>query len=222
MGRLISVPRTEGGIGWGETKPAVEAHAGVRTSGPERAWRLSLAVGVLGLLALLFGSLALLWPDMTAPRLALLFGAYTLLNGVILISTVADETVQEHLRTGSLLAGFASLPVGMMTLLRPHITGLTLVVLAGTWAVVTGLVEITAATTGLLEAPLGRRRRVRTAQGLLTVVSVASMATGLVALTRPDAGAVALATVLGTYALVAGSVLLGAAWQLRDDIPWSR
>ncbi|MGZ4521511.1 MAG: HdeD family acid-resistance protein [Mycobacteriaceae bacterium] len=223
MGRLISLPQTAGGIGCGQSKPAVDAHASGRTSGPKTAGRLTVAVGVRGVLALLFGFLALLWPGITAPRLALVFGAYALLNGVVLIGTLADETVQESLRWGHLLAGFASLLVGLMALLWPHITGLTLALLAGTWAVVVGLVETAAATTGLLEAPLaGRRRRVRAAVGLLAVVGIASMDAGLMTLMRPDAGAVPLATVLGTYALIAGSVLLAAAWQLRDVISWSR
>lgn len=222
MGRLIFLPHASGDTGWGETTPAVDLDAGLRTAEPARA-RWALVVGGRGVLALLFGVLALLWPDVTVPRLALLFGAYALLSGTALISTLTAETADEPLRWGNLLAGFAGLLVGLMTLLWPHITGLILVLLAGTWAVLTGLLELTATTTALLEAPVvGRRRRARTAVGLLAVVGISSMATGLVVLMRPDAGAVALGTVLGVYALIAGAVLLAAGWQSRDVVPSGR
>ena len=39
---------------------------------------------------------------------------------------------------------------------------------------------------------------------------------GVIMLLRPDIGALALAAVLGVYALLAGVALLWAAWQVRN------
>lgn len=218
MGRLIALPQRSGGIARSSTRHAARTQADGRTFRPRRAHLLPVAVGGRGALALLFGLLILTRHDITVSRLALVFGSYVLLGGIALISTLTEETVPEALRWGHLLTGFASLLAGLMTLLWTHINGFTLAILAATWAVLTGLVELTASTTSLLETPVaGQRRRVRTGMGMLAIAGIPAMAVGLVLLTRPDVGVGALATVLGIYAVIAGAALLAAAWHLLDD-----
>jgi hypothetical protein len=45
-------------------------------------WSLALR----GVLAIIFGSLAWVWPEITLPSLVLLFGAYLLVDGILLLS----------------------------------------------------------------------------------------------------------------------------------------
>jgi uncharacterized membrane protein HdeD (DUF308 family) len=45
---------------------------------------------------------------------------------------------------------------------------------------------------------------------------VLSIIAGVIIFARPGIGALALATVLAVYALVAGATLLAAAWQVRS------
>lgn len=180
---------------------------------------LSTALALRGLVALLFGVLTLLWPKATTVlALALAFGAYAVVDGAGRVgSALRHEAGQERLRAEPLLAGFAGLLAGLMTLLWPQITGLALVMLVGAWAIITGLFEVTGVVTGLLEVPSALRpRAARTGHSLLGVAGIISVVAGMVVLLRPDSGAAALATVLGIYAVITGVVLLAAAWALRN------
>jgi uncharacterized membrane protein HdeD (DUF308 family) len=210
MAGRISPPSRGSGVRWGAPGSSFGgAAAGRHGRGGTRliaGRRLSRTLALRGVLALLFGVSALLWPDVTVLALALLFGAYALVDGAGMIGGVLTrEVVQERPRRAYLLAGFAGLLAGVMSLLWPQITVLVLVTLAGLWAVVTGALEVTAAV---------RLRRERTGEWLLAAAGIVSVGTGVLILLRPDVGALALATVLGVYALIAGAVLLAAAWRL--------
>jgi uncharacterized membrane protein HdeD (DUF308 family) len=83
---------------------------------------------------------------------------------------------------------------------------LVLVVFVGAWAVVTGILEIAAAI---------RLRRELTGEWVLALVGAVSVLAGVLILARPGVGAVALAQVLGVYAIIAGVLLLWIGWRLR-------
>jgi uncharacterized membrane protein HdeD (DUF308 family) len=152
-----------------------------------------------------FGVLALAWPEVTLLALALLFAAYAVMDGAGLVVTGLSQEGRDE-RWSYVLAGVVGIVAGVLAALWPDITALALVVLAGAWAVVTGVLEIVAAV---------RLRRELTGEWALALLGAMSVVAGVVILVRPDVGAVALATVLGVYALMAGVVLLVAAWRLR-------
>jgi uncharacterized membrane protein HdeD (DUF308 family) len=54
-----------------------------------------------------------------------------------------------------------------------------------------------------------------TGEWVLALLGVLWWSPAVLILVRPDVGALALATVLGVYALLAGVVLLVAAWRVR-------
>lgn len=213
MARLISLPHhRDGGI---RSERAGSVDGGTDTGRPTRhrtrlgiSRQLSWALGVRGVLTLLFGLLALLWPDVTVLALALLFGAFAVVDGVGMMAGGLARHAPPRRRWGYALAGLVGVVAGLLSLLWPQITALALVVLAGAWAVVTGLLEVAAAV---------RLRRVMTGEWLLAGAGVISVVAGVVILLRPDIGALALATVLGVYAVIAGVVLLAAAWRLRKE-----
>ncbi len=210
MARLISLPHHRGGgirtehTGWINGYTDAGRH-GTRL-GITR--QLSWALGVRGVLALLFGLLALLWPDVTVLALALLFGAYATVDGAGMIAGGLGRNAHPRRRWGYVLAGLIGIVAGLWSLLWPETTALAFVLLAGAWAVVTGLLEIVAAV---------RLRRAMTGEWLLAAAGAVSVVAGALILLRPDIGALALATVLGVYALIAGVVLLAAAWHLRKE-----
>jgi uncharacterized membrane protein HdeD (DUF308 family) len=158
-------------------------------------------------LAILFGLIALLRPGVTVLTLALLFAAYAVMDGAGMIAGGLDEKAAGGRRWFHLAAGMAGVVAGLIAASWPQITVLALVLLAGAWAVATGALEIAAAV---------RLRREPTGQWLLAAVGGVSMLAGIVILLRPAVGVLALATMLGVYALIAGVALLAAARRVRQ------
>ena len=175
---------------------------GARPAGTQLGRRLALLLGIRGALAVIFGVLALVWPGITILALALLFAAYVFVDGITLI--VSGVETRGSRRWWYVLAGVVGVIAGVAAAFWPELTALVLVVWAGAWAVVTGVLEIAAAVRGE-----GSGRWLMALSGVLSVVA------GLLIFLWPGIGALALATVLGIYALVAGVFLLWAAWQAR-------
>ncbi|MGY5884773.1 HdeD family acid-resistance protein [Modestobacter lacusdianchii] len=167
---------------------------------------MTLLLVLRGVIALVFGLLALLWPEATVLVLALLFGAYAAVDGFGMIASGLGRDGDQGRRWLYVLGGIVGIAAGVTAVVWPQLTALALVVLAGAWAVVTGVLEIVAAI---------RLRRELTGEWLIGLLGTISLIAGVIILLRPDVGAVALATVLGVYAIVAGVVLLLAAWRLR-------
>jgi uncharacterized membrane protein HdeD (DUF308 family) len=153
-------------------------------------------------LAVIFGVLVLVWPGITLLALAIVFAAYVFVDGIGLI--VSGVEARGRRRWLYVIAGIVGVIAGVAAAFWPEVTLLVLVLWAGAWAVITGVLEIGAAVRGE-----GSGRWLMALAGVLSVVA------GLLILIWPGIGAFALATVLGIYALVAGVFLLWAAWQLR-------
>jgi uncharacterized membrane protein HdeD (DUF308 family) len=177
-----------------------------RRSGVDVGRRLSILLGVRGVLALLFGVLVLVWPGVTLLVLTLLFAVYAVLDGIGMVASGLGRGPDRGRRWPYVLAGVLGIVAGILAAAWPAVTALVLILLVGAWAVVTGVLEIVAAVRLPRDAP-GRR--------VLAVVGVVSLIAGVIILARPAIGALALATVLGILALVVGVVLLAAAWRLR-------
>ena len=170
--------------------------------GTELGRRLSVLLAVRGLLAVVFGVLLLAWPDITVLALAYVFAAYVVADGIGLI--VSGVGARGGRRWAYVLAGVVGVIAGLAAAFWPGVTVLVLVVWAGAWAVVTGVLEIVAAV-----------RREGSGRWLMALAGVLSVVAGLLILIWPGIGALALATLLGIYALAAGVSLLWAAWQVR-------
>jgi uncharacterized membrane protein HdeD (DUF308 family) len=166
-------------------------------------------LAVRGVAALMFGVLAVIWPGITLVALAILFGAYALLNGVITMVVAFRRPQDAARRTAQVIAGGLSLLAGLVALVWPGVTALVLVVLFGAWAVVTGAMEIWAAT----RIP---------GQWLPLVFGVLTMIAGVLVLLRPAAGAVALALIIGVYAIAAGVLMLVESWRVHRRLTGHR
>jgi uncharacterized membrane protein HdeD (DUF308 family) len=182
---------------------AVDAGRGGRhPSGTELGRRLSVLLGIRALLAVVFGVLLLVWPGITLLALAFVFAAYVLVDGIAMI--VSGVGARGDRRWWYVLAGVVGVIAGIAAAIWPGVTLVVLVWWAGAWAVVTGVLEVAAAVRGE-----GSNRWLMALAGVLSIVA------GLLILIWPGIGALALATVLGIYALAAGVSLLWAAWQVR-------
>lgn len=109
--------------------------AGLRSSAGHRTWLL-VAEGLLGILA---GLVALLWPGLTAFVLLYLIAAWAILTGILKIVTAVSlrrEIPNEWLMA---LSGVLSVVVGAVLAVLPGVGLLSLVWLIGIYALVFGV-----------------------------------------------------------------------------------
>ena len=92
-----------------------------------------------GLLAIVFGILALLWPGQTLRIWVLLFGIFALAHGLFaLIGGLVSAVPYENWWL-PVLGGGAGIVIGFMILRWPDKTTLVLTYLIAAWAVITGI-----------------------------------------------------------------------------------
>lgn len=183
--------------------PLSPGAAGAMSGQLARNW---WAIGLRGVLAILFGAAAVLWPGITMTTLVLLFAFYMLADGILGIFA-GMRAARRQERWGMLiLEGAADLVAGGIALVWPMVTILAFVILLGAWAIVTGSLLFSAAL------------RLQQAHGRLWMAlgGLVSAAWGVLLLLFPFMGALALAWALGIYALVFGGLLTGLALRLRS------
>ncbi len=107
-----------------------------------RNWRLLALRGMVGVL---FGWAALVWPGAALAALVLLFGAYALVDGLLaLIVSRRDRHEFDH-GWVLLLKGLAGIAAGVLTFLWPGVRAQALLSLIAAWVILTGAFEVVAA-----------------------------------------------------------------------------
>lgn len=159
---------------------------------------------VRGLMAVIFGVIALVWPGITVLALVTLFGAYVIVDGFF--SFVQAFRVEGRVRWSLVAWGLISVAAGIAVLLWPGITALVLIYMIGFWAILTGFVEIMAAVAF---------RKEMTNEWALALGGVLSIAVGAFMVIAPGSGAVALVWLIGAYAIAFGIMLVMAGLTLR-------
>jgi uncharacterized membrane protein HdeD (DUF308 family) len=161
---------------------------------------------VRGILALALGILMPLFPGAAIYTLAILFGAYAFVDGVVAIAAAVRSNHADGNWIWLLAEGVLGVIVGVITFFYPGITALWLVYLFAAWALLTGVLAIATAI----------RVRQSVAGEILTILlGVLSIVAGIVIFFVPAAGVVAIAWTIGVYAFLAGIFLIGLAFRLR-------
>ena len=164
------------------------------------------AVALRGVMAILFGLMALFWPHLTLGVLVIFFGAFALVGGIFaVVAALGDRGV--HDRWGMLLAeGVVGIAIGLVTFFWPLITALILLYLIAIWAIVTGVLEIAVAVW---------MHRAAGNEWMLLLGGIASLLFGVLLAELPGVGLLALTWVIGIYALIFGVLLLFLGFQWR-------
>lgn len=168
-----------------------------------RSWWVLALRGAFGIL---FGALALMWPQLTLLTLVALFAAYALLNGIAAITGAIRNRKQDDDWWVMLLLGIVSAGAGVVALVNPAAMALALVLLIGANALVTGVLDIVAAL---------RLRKAIEGEWMLALSGLASIAFGAIVFFAPEAGALATVSLISLYAFVSGALLLAAAVRAR-------
>lgn len=160
-----------------------------------------------GLVAIAFGVLIWVQPGISLVALVLLFGAYSLADGVLGTWTaIAERKEREH--WGLLLIwGLLGIGVGVMTFLVPGITALVLLFYIAIWAIATGILQIVAAI---------RLRKEVKGEWLLILGGLVSVVFGIILMAQPGVGALAVLWLIGTYAIIFGALLVILSFRARS------
>jgi uncharacterized membrane protein HdeD (DUF308 family) len=182
--------------------------SGVGSSPPAETlvqnWWLFTLRGVLGII---FGILALIFPGPTILSLVLLFSAYMLVDGIFGIISAVRAIRRKEDRWGLLIfEGLLDIATGVVAFLWPGLTVVAFVWLIAAWAIVSG---------GLMTAA-GFRLNIEHGRWWLVLGGLLSLAYGVLLIITPLIGAVVFTWWLGAYALVFGVALVIFSLKLRS------
>jgi uncharacterized membrane protein HdeD (DUF308 family) len=167
-------------------------------------WWLFTLRGVLGII---FGCIALIFPGPTMLSLVIVFSAYMLVDGVAGIISAVRAIRRKEDRWGLLIfEGLLNIAVGIIAFLWPGITVGAFVWLIAAWAIVTGALMTTA----------GFRLNIDHGRGWLVLGGLLSLAYGALLIATPLIGALVLTWWLGAYALAFGVALVVFSLKLRS------
>jgi uncharacterized membrane protein HdeD (DUF308 family) len=169
-------------------------------------WVLALR----GLIAIIFGIAALVWPGLTILVLVAIFGAYALVDGIIAVIISLQERNSLRRWWVLLLEGIVGILIGIATFLWPGVTALVLLTLIAVWAIITGIFEIAEAFSG--HGTVGQ-------EWAIGIAGILSILLGILLIARPGAGLLTIALLIGIYAIIFGIMLIIRAFQFRSAHP---
>jgi uncharacterized membrane protein HdeD (DUF308 family) len=159
---------------------------------------------IRGIASVVFGVLTLLSPGASIAALVLLYGAYALADGAILLGFAFRPYAP---KVHYIVSGLLSIVAGALTFMFPGLTAVSLYLLIGAWAVGTGLVEL-AIALAIRKGPVK--------VGGLVLAGVLSVACGVALIALPVAGIMALVSFVAAYAIANGAFLIGNGIRIHN------
>lgn len=156
-----------------------------------------------GVFTIVFGAMAVFWPDITMLAFVILFGAYAIVDGV---TAVVMGFRRASGRGFLIFIGVLGVIAGLIALLWPGITAVALLWIIAIWAIVIGVASIVSGF-GLGRDAGGR--------WLFVLSGLAAVILGIVLLAKPGEGAVALVVTIGFFAIIWGLLTVITSIRLR-------
>jgi uncharacterized membrane protein HdeD (DUF308 family) len=150
-----------------------------------------------GIAAIIFGIMAFVYPGLTVAVLVLLFGAWVLVDGIFRVIGAIGHRASDPDWGWQLVIGILGIIIGFLTFHAPAIIALALVIYIASWALMIGVTEIVVA--------IRLRREIR-GEWFLILMGIVSVILAIILLWNPLPGALALVWVIGSYAIVFGSL----------------
>ena len=167
------------------------------------------AVLIRGIVAIIFGILAFIWPGATILAIGILFGAYAFVDGIFsIVATVRAAEAKERWWP-FLIEGIVGIVIAAITFYDIRITLFALYLTIAAWALITGIFEIIAAI---------QLRKMIPNEFWLILGGIASIAFGVLMIVYPMAGALALIWLIASYAIIFGIIMVAFALRLRSHI----
>lgn len=148
-----------------------------------------------GIVAIIAGVAAIVWPGLTLLTLTIIFGAFAVVTGLFELWHAVASGGTGEMRILLAIRGVITVALGLLALFLPALTIGAFVLLLAAYFFVLGVVEVIAAF------------RHHISPGLL-IRGVLAIAFGIVALVWPGLAAVSLAVVFGIYAILGGATAI--------------
>jgi uncharacterized membrane protein HdeD (DUF308 family) len=162
---------------------------------------------IRGVVAIVFGILAIAWPKTTAIALVLLWGFWALVEGIgCLVQAFQRQSGGNRLWLG--VIGVISLLAAFFAIFSPAMTAVTLTWILGIWLIVRGLFEVFAAFGSDLLMP----------RWLLLLSAALSIVIGILFAANPGSAAIGIAVLLGIMALLWGAVFVAVGLAVRREL----
>ena len=152
-----------------------------------------------GMVAVVFGVVALAVPAPTLAVLIALLGAFFLADGLFAGLGVLYFAEWRVLSWPPLIEAVVAVAIGLITFFWPDVTAFFLLYLLAAWALLTGLVQLIAAY---------QLRHYLEGEWLLALRGLAPLLAGLLLVIFPREGALALVRLIGAGAVLLGGFLL--------------
>lgn len=182
---------------------------------PAHNWKWFMLRGVL---ALLLGAGAIVFPLSAVFAFTMLFAAYSLIDGVASLVAGARGATEPGHRWGALVfSGIIGILIGVLFLLMPLVATITysfvVLVMLAAWAIATGVLEVVAAI---------RLRREIEGEWLLGISGAVSVLLGIgvivLIIPYPAASILSAAWLIAMFAFGSGIVLVAQALRLRRRV----
>ncbi len=163
---------------------------------------------IRGIVAVLFGILAIIAPLAAALFFIFLFGAYVLLDGILSIVVSLQERNTYSRWWVLLISGIAAILLGIFAFFQPGVTAIALFWVVALWLIISGIFELIAAFW----------LRALGIEWLLAIAGILSILVGIVFFVHPVGSILAIVWLIGVFALVRGVILLIRAIRFRSLI----
>jgi uncharacterized membrane protein HdeD (DUF308 family) len=162
-------------------------------------WWLYLVRGLIGIL---FGALAFARPMAALMAIVFVWGIWALVDG---LSALALAFSGKRRSWKLALIGLVGVAAGVITFLWPGIAGVALYATVACWSIARGVLEIAVAI---------ELRKVLTGEVWLVLAGISSIAFGVLLIIWPLTGIVAVAWLVGIYAITFGALMCALAVRL--------
>ena len=166
-------------------------------------WMLALR----GVLAIIFGLIALLAPGIALLAFVYVFAVYALIDGIMAVYIAIRERGSLSRWAWVLFEGILGIIAGIVAFVYPGLTALVLLYIVAIWAVVTGIMEI---VTAIAIRGFAAREWALGLAGILSIIF------GIVLFIFPGAGLLSILWLVGIYGIVFGILFIVRAFQMRS------
>lgn len=163
-----------------------------------------------GILLLVLGIIAMVYPDITIGIIVLLFGALILVEGIFLVIGSIAVKAEDPMWVVLLIGGIVSIILGAIILAWPDLTARVVLFLIGAWALIVGLIN-------LMWALKVRKNEEVTGKGVHAFFGIVGIAFGIIAIAWPEETAVTIVVIIGIFIALMGILLVIAGFMARKE-----